>query len=122
MQDLGGDDGDSPKGDVDLVLEAAAALTEMAGGPRVNPSASPPSVRAAAHRLLRPESPGNDEPGILMPPKDALCCTPAKRPAGIPLWDGARYGLCCEPVKGLHNSVAWCSLCGVGASLCVTFS
>ena len=82
-------DGDSPKGDVDRVLEAAAALTEMAGGPRVNPSASPPSVRVAAHRLLQ-ESSRDDDPESLLLPKDVPCCTPAKRPAGLPLWDGMR--------------------------------
>eukprot|EP00892_Ulva_mutabilis_P006381 jgi/Ulvmu1/4114/UM019_0093.1 len=82
------DGGDSPKGDVDRVLEAAAALTEMAGGPRVNPSASPPSVRKAAHRLLQPDASRDDDPVSLVPPKDVLCCTPAKRPAGLPLWDG----------------------------------
>lgn len=89
----------SPKGDVDRVLEAAAALTEMAGGPRMNPSASPPSVRVAAHRILSSASPAIDDPVISIPPKDSLCCTPAKRPAGISLWDGTPLRIFCNNAR-----------------------
>lgn len=108
MVDHREDGGDSPKGDVDRVLEAAAALTEMAGGARVNPSASPPSVRVAAHRLLQPDSSRDDDPVSLIPPKDVLCCTPAKRPAGLPLWDGV-----------IAFKLHFCPVCRASACDCV---
>lgn len=83
---------ETPKADNLKVLEAAAALTEMAGGPRVNPSCSPPSVRHPGAR--RADANGNE---LCTPQKDTSCCTPAKRRAAVPLWDGAL----CFPFAGV---------------------
>lgn len=86
-------------------LEAAAALTEMAGGPRVHPSCSPPSVRAPEQPLLHgfgaPRSPGQ----WVSPNKDNSCCTPAKRPAAVPLWDGAIQRFCLFLLRCFLQSV-----------------
>ena len=98
-------------------LEAAAALTEMAGGPRVHASCSPPSVRAPdqplVHSFGAPQSPGQ----WVSPTKGTSCCTPAKRPASVQLWDGAvqRHHLsvrvlfrCASQTSVSASTGSWC--------------
>jgi hypothetical protein len=71
----------------DQILEAAAALAEMAGGSRIRNTPSPSREGHMSNRSLFREI-AEGETAMRPSSHKPTCCTPSKRPASISLWDG----------------------------------